>query len=176
MFELRKLLATQKDFADTVTHKPKYKDYVFAMNIEISEFMNCLPWKWWKKQQNTNKERVLDELADVLAFWLSYYIGYFAEYRKMRILTPEESSEDIERMTDLLQYHLNAIHKPTRVADLSDFNYPSSLTMTNITFSGFLISKLCSYAMYYTNCSILEIIDAYHKKMVINHERQKTNY
>jgi dimeric dUTPase (all-alpha-NTP-PPase superfamily) len=175
MIELRELLNTQKLFADSLHTTPPSEHYVFAMNIEISEFMNKLPWKWWKKNQTVDKADILDELADVMAFWLSWYLQYFKKYKESRHIPLEQIEIDIDNMINLLEYQLNATKKPTH-SHIYEFNYPSHYSLSSITYGGCVLAKLFGLAMFYTNCSLLEILAAYHQKMATNHSRQRNNY
>ena len=42
--------------------------YGLALEIEVSEFLNELPWKTWKPGMEFDRERLTDEYADILAF------------------------------------------------------------------------------------------------------------
>lgn len=42
-----------------------------AMQQEISELRDEFPWKWWKNAKPINRENVLEEMIDILHFWLS---------------------------------------------------------------------------------------------------------
>jgi dimeric dUTPase (all-alpha-NTP-PPase superfamily) len=51
---------------------PVQMDYLVAMHVEFFEFINAVgTFKFWKHSHNPDKERVLDELADIIAFFLS---------------------------------------------------------------------------------------------------------
>jgi dimeric dUTPase (all-alpha-NTP-PPase superfamily) len=51
---------------------PVQMDYLVAMHVEFFEFINAVgTFKFWKHSHNPDKARVLDELADVMAFFLS---------------------------------------------------------------------------------------------------------
>lgn len=176
MFQLKELLKIQKAFSDTLNSNPTPQQYCFAMNIEISEFLNALPWKWWKKNQFADKANILDELSDVIAFWLSWYNVYFTNYRLLRYSTDEEKNQDIEKMIENLEYYLNNVKKPKDCPLQYDISYPDGNSLHNITFSGANMARLISLAMWYTDCSILDVIEAYKLKMGINYERQATNY
>ena len=48
------------------------KEFILAFNVELFEYFNAIGiWKWWKHSHEIVKERVLDELADCFAFFLS---------------------------------------------------------------------------------------------------------
>jgi hypothetical protein len=42
--------------------------YTLAMIVETTEFLQTLPWKPWKTTTAIDRERVIDEFADILAF------------------------------------------------------------------------------------------------------------
>lgn len=52
--------------------KPNLIDFLIAMHVEFFEFINAVGvWKWWKHSHTIDKVKVLDELADIMAFYLS---------------------------------------------------------------------------------------------------------
>jgi dimeric dUTPase (all-alpha-NTP-PPase superfamily) len=76
-WKLEELLETQRKVNEVVGLKlknsPTQEDYALAMHVEVFEFFNEIgTWKWWKHSHLPKKDRVLDELADVIAFFLSY--------------------------------------------------------------------------------------------------------
>lgn len=57
---------------EKLKQKPSAGDYVTAFRVELYEFINAIGvWKWWKHSATIDKARVLDELADCFAFYLS---------------------------------------------------------------------------------------------------------
>jgi len=44
------------------------RSYVLALVHEVHELLDELNWKMWKPNKPINRERVLDEFADILAF------------------------------------------------------------------------------------------------------------
>ena len=59
-----------EDWADRLS----YVDWLIAVNDEIAELMNSLPWKWWKHNSQVDIENIKLELVDIFHFLLSYYI------------------------------------------------------------------------------------------------------
>lgn len=61
----------QRQFLEKLDHLNTDPDtlarYGVALQIEVSEFVNELPWKVWKRK-DPDVDRVVDEFADVLAF------------------------------------------------------------------------------------------------------------
>lgn len=51
---------------------PVQMDFLVAMHVEFFEFINAVgTFKFWKHSHKPEKDRVLDELADIIAFFLS---------------------------------------------------------------------------------------------------------
>lgn len=48
--------------------KDAIRTYVLAMTVELMEFLQTLNWKPWKDKPALDRERTIDEFADVLAF------------------------------------------------------------------------------------------------------------
>lgn len=47
-------------------------EFILAFNVELFEYFNAIgTWKWWKHSHQISKSKVLDELADCFAFFLS---------------------------------------------------------------------------------------------------------
>lgn len=62
----------QRPFLERLGHLEPTKDtltrYALALTIEASEFANELPWKTWKPGMEFDRDRLVDEYADILAF------------------------------------------------------------------------------------------------------------
>ena len=174
MFPLADLLKIQDDFAKTLKHKPTLEQYVFALNIEISELLNTLPWKWWKKNHVTDKTKALDELADVLAFWFSAYNFL------LRRIPKADTEFDMKRELDVITFNIEyGIAKETNPASMSKveyITYETPHTIVNIRTAGRRLGCIIGTVMRHTDASMLEIVSAYRQKMEENYSRQKTNY
>ncbi len=175
MNNLKKLLNVQKDFNETLYVKPSAQDYVFALNIEISELLNTLPWKWWKKEQPIDKTAILDELADVLAFWLSWHNDHIDEIVERLEEAPEKTKEDL---IHTLEFNINyGIAKEQGLKPkLHRVEYETNDSLKRYTGAGRRLGLLIAIVMHYTNATMLEITDAYNTKMQVNYNRQKTKY
>jgi dimeric dUTPase (all-alpha-NTP-PPase superfamily) len=46
-------------------------NYCRAMNQEIAELTDCVPWKWWAKYQRFNRQNARVEIVDLLHFLVS---------------------------------------------------------------------------------------------------------
>lgn len=73
---LKDLLPIQKEVNKIVTERlgrsVTISEFILAFNVELFEYFNAIgTWKWWKQSHVVDKEKVLDELADCFAFFLS---------------------------------------------------------------------------------------------------------
>lgn len=46
-------------------------NYCRALQQEVSELVDCVPWKWWAHYQHLDKEHAKEELVDVIHFVVS---------------------------------------------------------------------------------------------------------
>ena len=46
------------------------RTFFLALFVEVGECLNRLNWKPWKKPTTLDREAILDEAADMTAFWL----------------------------------------------------------------------------------------------------------
>ena len=46
-------------------------NYSRAMSQEIAELVDCVPWKWWAKYQNIDKQNLRVEIVDLFHFLIS---------------------------------------------------------------------------------------------------------
>ena len=45
---------------------------ILAFNVELFEYFNAIGiWKWWKNNHKIDRFRILDELSDLFAFYIS---------------------------------------------------------------------------------------------------------
>lgn len=178
MFKLKELLKIQREFADSLAHKPTLSQYVFAMNIEISELLNTLPWKWWKRDQTINKERTLDELADVLAFWFSACNLVFASMPKALVEKGFSINKEIEliqfQITTSIEEELKRSKQP--ISEFESITYETANTFTPLATAGRRLGRLIGKVMVHTGATYFEVVEAYKNKMVINWERQQKKY
>lgn len=74
--KIKDMLETQREVDNKVrantTQTITNESLILAFNVELFEFFNEVGvWKWWKKSHVTDRGAVLEELADVTAFFLS---------------------------------------------------------------------------------------------------------
>jgi len=73
---LIELMPIQQEVNDVVIkrlgRKVSIDEYILAFNVELFEYFNAIgTWKWWKQSHKQDREKILDELADCFAFFLS---------------------------------------------------------------------------------------------------------
>lgn len=176
MLKLQELLNIQEEFTKTLTAPIGLRENLFALNIEMAEFLNTLPWKWWKKKYTKTKEEILDEMADILAFFLAYYNIYIREFTcPVKGLTEQEKAQILHSVIFKLELGLQR-GIDLKEIDIFELVYFDKFGMGNPEVVGVRIGKLIKLAMIHSKSSLEEVIEAYKRKMEINHERQYKGY
>lgn len=162
--QLQNLLQTQKDF-DSRIPTLNLQDSKIAYVVEFFEWFNTLEtFKNWKKKPGKPLDVQLDELADMLAFGLSI----------THQLNLDVTEETVENLNNIMQAakdidkHLDDIDILSEVytnLGKNIFNRDS----TNSDALTFLTYPFAFSVEYY---SLDQLIDAYNKKMEVNHARQ----
>lgn len=161
---LKTLLQTQKNF-DSRIPTLNLQDSKIAYVVEFFEWFNTLEtFKNWKKKPGKPLDVQLDELADMLAFGLSI----------THQLNLDVTEETVENLNNIMQAakdidkHLDDIDILSEVytnLGKNIFNRDS----TNSDALTFLTYPIAFSVEYY---SLDQLIDAYNKKMEVNHARQ----
>lgn len=161
---LKTLLQTQKNF-DSRIPTLNLQDSKIAYVVEFFEWFNTLEtFKNWKKKPGKPLDVQLDELADMLAFGLSI----------THQLNLDVTEETVENLNNIMQAakdidkHLDDIDILSEVytnLGKNIFNRDS----TNSDALTFLTYPFAFSVEYY---SLDQLIDAYNKKMEVNHARQ----
>lgn len=161
---LKTLLQTQKNF-DSRIPTLNLQDSKIAYVVEFFEWFNTLEtFKNWKKKPGKPLDVQLDELADMLAFGLSI----------THQLNLDVTEETVENLNNIMQAakdidkHLDDIDILSEVytnLGKNIFNRDS----TNSDALTFLTYPIAFSVEYY---SLNQLIDAYNKKMEVNHARQ----
>jgi dimeric dUTPase (all-alpha-NTP-PPase superfamily) len=126
---------------------------VFALKVELGEFSNEVGWfKYWKRSHVMDREKTLEELADVIHFFLS--VGISRKYTFIKEANPEAWSK--VPLQHLFRY-------------LMENNYDSSGKWIN----GFEQLICIGLKLDYT---IDEILQAYRDKREENFRRQERKY
>ncbi len=76
---IKELIPIQKEVDEKVVERlgrePGMEERILALNVELFEYFNAVgTWKWWKHNHVIDREKILDELADCFAFFLSMII------------------------------------------------------------------------------------------------------
>ncbi len=58
------------DIKDPEVRRQRYLDFDLALRQEMSEAIDSLDWKWWKKDSD-DWDNIKIELVDMLHFWVS---------------------------------------------------------------------------------------------------------
>lgn len=170
----KELIAIQTDFNNKLGVQKTIKDYHFALNVELAEFFNTLPWKWWKKEQPIYKDKILDELADVMAFLFSVYDVHFNVNVKNARISEDKKADIIDRCYEFLNegFALGFKDEP----EIINIHYWPNQDIPTLEVNGIKLGSLAYLAQKHTGCTIDEIVESYKNKMLINHARQKRNY
>ena len=163
-WKLDELLKTQMAVRDEVMKKlknaPSKEDHTMAMHVEVFELFNVIgTWKWWKHSHIPNKERILDELADVIAFFLSYMLLLESTKQAQVAIWMDDNFENfMDENIDVIKYVSESITDGVALP-------PMVLMLASLAAT---IKTL--------KCEWTEIIYAYNEKSKVNIERQKNNY
>lgn len=174
--KIRELLKIQEEVNAVIrkklTEDVSVEEFIVAFNVEFFEFINEVGvWKWWKHSHKINKERVLDELADLYAFYLS--IVPMSTY-KTSVLEKEinrviEALSDLDKETDP---EVRLKHTKDLIIMVGTDNEGNNPNPTTIRFAiANVIAKLVIPELTFE-----QIVKAYEKKSQVNIDRQKENY
>jgi dimeric dUTPase (all-alpha-NTP-PPase superfamily) len=161
------LYELQQTVNNKVSEKMKYQpdalDYIVAAHVEVFEFINKIGvWKWWKHNHNLDKEKILDELADVMAFFLSYLLAVEAE-------NPQQDKVDtfIGQVLDTLKDY-----DPLTIIKSISYGIEQGTPQRIYT----LMAQCIFLANRYVSATWEEIEQAYKIKSAENIARQERNY
>lgn len=131
-----------------------------AWYMELTEWVNTLErFKNWKQRKGKALEIQLDELADVLAFGLSAFLQC-ENLNKSHIVENVQEAE--ERLTGHKDYGLDFLESAIEsIKNDSEWVY---------------IAVYVPFAIAVDLYSIDQLLDAYEKKMKVNHDRQDNGY
>jgi dimeric dUTPase (all-alpha-NTP-PPase superfamily) len=149
--------------AEKMKYKPDGLDYIVAAHIELFEFINKIGvWKWWKHNHNLDKPAVLDELADIMAFFLSY------------LLFIEDSTPQRDNVDKLIEDIMEVLKDkdPLLVIKSISYNIETGAAQRIPT----LMAEAIMLAEKYVGATWEEIETAYTIKSAENIARQERNY
>lgn len=179
--KIKDLLDLQKKvnqkIAEKAPDRPTPEQYILAFNVELFEYINAIGlWKWWKHSHKIDRERILDELADCFAFFLS-----------VLELEEEKKSEDfIYAIEDELNDFLDGVFKwkektypednKGAIVEMITFLGSSNETGEEIlTIQRFGIAIFLSMLLF-DGITWEEMTEAFSKKSMVNIQRQENNY
>ena len=189
--KLKHLLDLQKKVNDKVLEKMDrdifVEEFILAFNVEYFEFMNEIGvWKWWKHSHEINRERILDELADLYAFFLSILItskdNLLKEFENKYITLEEFEERDIkieeieEELTRISSEVYATKDQPYAIENLmlvigTDNESDTPVRTVNRFGVAIGIARILFDGITYE-----EITEAYEKKSQVNIDRQNENY
>lgn len=183
--KIGEMLKTQEEVNKVIGEKlprlPNGGDYILAFNIEFFEFINEVGvWKWWKHSHVPNKEKVLDELADCFAFFLS-------------LINLSALSEEEEKDQELFKYstskRLQDIFESLAALEHENEEMSTEMILQNlITYVGTdnetegvdtmtrMAIAIYIATLIFPEITWEDIVSAYNKKSETNINRQKENY
>lgn len=136
---------------------PDAMSYLVAMHVEFFEFINAVgTFKFWKHSHTHDKERILDELADIMAFFLS--IGK---------INDDMDAVISETEVELADYDTLAIIRSVSAAIQTGEETANDLILMGIAIE---------IARREVGATWDEIADAYKKKSAENIARQERGY
>ena len=155
------------------------EQFILAFNIELFEYFNAIGlWKWWKHSHKVDRVKVLDELADCFAFFLSL-VDNQNEYTKA------ETGEDIiEKVENEINFYLDALEKHAFETDFTKEEILIDLITyvgTDNEAQGIYTTERFAIAIFiaiilFEGITWDEIIAAYKLKSDVNIQRQVENY
>lgn len=149
------IYARSKEIHNIKSFEEIKKLRIIALIVELSEFMNEIEtFKYWKQSRKNNRAKILDELADVLHFAISWAIRKDINPQ----ITPVIFSQDPNEQFIQIMGWVNKWF----VDDSKE----------NIQYTIELIFGLASIVGFNEN----EIINSYMKKNEINFKRIDENY
>ncbi|MGY6172298.1 dUTP diphosphatase [Candidatus Mycoplasma pogonae] len=161
--DLTEIFISQKQLDETIqkTHNIKVNEsiidkQIIALIVEIAEFANEIKtFKYWKKDLQRNEQKVLEEYADVMHFFISLSIksGISSEF-EIDKFNQQDINKDLLKIFSLInqfsetkdrQFLQQAFIKFLEIAQWLNYDYP-------------------------------KIVEEYYKKLQINFERILNNY
>lgn len=140
-----------------VTHESTKKERFLALFVELSELANATrTFKYWSKKKSEKKDILLEEYADGIHFFFSLALAFKLEL--------PESIEAVGEERTLTMLFLNVFERVNA--------FYLEPTVRNFTASLSIYLTL-GKALYFTEDDIMH---AYDNKLMINYNRQETDY
>jgi len=181
--EIQSLMTIQQEVNRKIREKllktPEADEMLLAFNTELFEYFNAIgTWKWWKHSHKIDKERILDELADCFAFFLSLVdieneVSLLQEKGEVITGVEEEMNEILGSLNKMLRetdQDRDDIINDLMVYIGSDNEIEPVLTIERFTIAIFIATVL------FFDITWEEMTEAYLKKSSVNIQRQEENY
>ncbi len=154
-------------------------EFLLAFNVELFEYFNAVgTWKWWKNSHEIKREKVLDELADCFAFFLSAIdieneVSLLRDEKEIVSDIQSDLNEIFEALTN--NFRETDIDRNLVINDLilyigTDNEIQGILTIERFAIAIFIATLLFDGIIWD------EITEAYKKKSEVNINRQVENY
>ena len=155
------------------------QNYILAFNIELFEYFNAIGvWKWWKHNHVIEKEKVLDELADCFAFFLSavIYQDQNAMFENKDLVSPKVEKELNDIFVNIEKYRKESDMTDHEVIDdLITYVGTDNEDKGVVSVERFAIAIFIATILF-EKITWEEITEAYRKKSNVNIKRQRENY
>lgn len=182
--KLRDLIEVQQTVNSIIKEKLEKpvtnKEFILAFNVELFEYFNAIGiWKWWKHNHEIVKERVLDELADCFAFFLS-----LLDNQEQYLLESGQESI-IERVENEINYLIDNLEAERERMGASEEEVVSELILhigtDNENEESVYSTERFAVAIYlatllFPGITWEEMTEAYLTKSQENINRQERNY
>jgi len=180
---IRELMDIQRDVNAKVREKMdrvvEADDFLLAFNVELFEYFNVIgTWKWWKHSHEIKREKILDELADCFAFFLS---AIDVENEMSLLRDEKDIVGDIDEQLNEIFNDLNSTMKTTDVDRTDIINDLILYIGTDNEIEGILTIERFAIAIFiatllFDGITWNEITEAYKLKSNVNIQRQVENY
>jgi dimeric dUTPase (all-alpha-NTP-PPase superfamily) len=171
--------AVNEKIREKLTRKIEVEEFILAFNVELFEYFNAIgTWKWWKHSHQINREKILDELADCFAFFVSAIV----------LLNDISLEQEKESIISLVEQKLNNNLYALEENMLDEKRDAKSIANELIIFTGadnesqpipmlerFAISIFLAMLLF-PGITWEEITAAYKKKSQVNIDRQVQGY
>lgn len=138
-------------------------EILLALHVETFEFINELGvWKWWKQSHKINKEKLLDELADIMAFFLS--------------LQNQDTKNIYDEIDSVIEKTIANLEKYSTVWMLKYLSSSIQIGESPMDHIQIMSIAISCAKKNIKDLTWKEIEDAYIKKSEENIKRQKQNY
>ena len=169
--KLTHLLDLQKEVNAKVREKMDrdvfVEEFILAFNVEYFEFMNEIGvWKWWKHSHKIDRERILDELADLYAFFLSILLA-------SKHIEIEEIEEELTRISNEVYATKDQPYAIENLILIVGTDNESDTPVRTVNRFGIAIGIA---RLLFDGITYEEITEAYEKKSQVNIDRQNENY